>query len=222
MKKATNNKEVTPVPNPLGQYDPCQPEYIPENFIKSYKRSVYFPEQKAAFLYKMDQMIKELTRAGSKLSFNDVMIEALELWCEETERKYLARVLYRLEGEKSKLLGEAEALAGNARRNRESMLRHKELLNRYKKMVEAVSEIEAFLSVFQRNIPSGNYEALPVEIIKSLKQHCWPELSKALSNVLGRSGIHDLVVQFRRTTKRDSRMADLIKVIEKDVCKKIR
>ena len=197
MKHKRHEKDVVPIGNPLAQYDPEQPPLIPEMFRKTYKRSVYFPKRKAYVLYQVSQMIKEAERAGTKMSFNDVAIEALELWYGQNKRRYIAWLLHRLLAEKDSLARKLKSSEGTSKRQPETL----QLSDRHSKIEEAMSRIEKFLYEHQPVIPRGDYEMLVMEIIQSLKKHSSFEMTRALSKILARSDIQQLAAQVRHKPK---------------------
>lgn len=197
MRKNLKNKSVRIVSNPLAGYDPYEPEHIPEEFIKPYKRSVYFPETKAPILYQVNEMMKEARRAGTKVSFSDMVIEALELWYQQNLRRHLSWVLYRLRREKDTLAAKLKIIQGKS----ESNVKERELSTRQEKIAEAMEQIERFLSLHQRIIPTGDFEMLIKEIIESLDKHSSIEMKRALLKVLARSDIHELAAQVRHKPK---------------------
>lgn len=197
MKRKKYNKDVVALSNPLAQYDPEQPPFIPEVFKKTYKRSVYFPKRKAYVLYQVSQMIEEATRAGTKMSFNDVVIEALELWYEQNKRKHIAWLFHRLLMERNSLAHKLESFEGMPKKQSEVS----QLSNRYNKIKETISRIEKFLYEHQPIITTGDYELLIIEIIQSLKKCSPVEMSRALSKVLARSDISELAAQVRHKPK---------------------
>jgi len=197
MNKREDNKEVVSIINPLVQYDPDQPPYIPETFRKTYKRSVYFPERKAVILYQVNEMIKEAVNAGNKMTFNDVVIEAIELWYKQNKRRHLCWLLYRLTGIRNRLAHKV----GNLSSKDKNTSRAKELTIHQDKVVKAISQIENFLYLHQAIVSTGDFDTLITEIIQSLKKHSSNEMSRALSKVLERSDIHEIAAQVRHKPK---------------------
>jgi hypothetical protein len=196
-KNRNYGKDVVPSSNPLAQYDPEQPSFIPEVFRKTYKRSVYFPKRKAYVLYQVSQMIKEAARAGTKMSFNDVAIEALELWYEQNKRRHIAWLFHRLRVERDSLAHKLKSFKGMSKRQSETS----QLSNQHDKIKEAISQIEKFLYENQPTITTGDYEMLVTEIVQSLKKRSPFEMRRALSKVLARSDIHELAAQVRHKPK---------------------
>ncbi len=197
MKKNKRYKNVVPLSNPLAQYDPEQPSFIPEAFRKTYKRSVYFPKRKAYVLYQVSQMVKEAEKAGIKMSFNDVAIEALELWYENNKRRHIAWILYRLRGERDSL----SHMLNNFERMSKKQAEADQLSNRLERINEAINQIGKFLYENQPTITTRDYEMLLMEIIQSLKKHFSFEMSRALSKILSRSDIQELAAQVRHKHK---------------------
>lgn len=197
MKDKRYKKEVVPVFNPLAQYDPEQPPFIPETLKKTYKRSVYFPKRKAYILYQIGQMINEATRAGTKASFNDIVIEALESWYKQNQHRHLVWLLNRLDAERNSLSHKLKSLEGKSERYSEAS----QLSSQHDKIKEAISQIEKFLYEYQPVIPRGDYEMLVTEIIQSLKRHSSFEMTRALSKILARSDIQELAAQVRHKPK---------------------
>lgn len=197
MKNKNYNKEVVPVINPLAQYDPEQPPHIPERFRKTYKRSVYFPKRKSDVLYQVSQMIKEAARAGIKMSFNDVVIEAIEFWYTQNKRRHIGWLSHRLLRERDSLSYKLKNLEGKSKKTSAN----RELSIQQDKVKEAISQIEKFLYEHQQIMPTGDYDMLVTEIIQSLKKHSSFEMSRALSKVLVRSDIRELATKIRHKPK---------------------
>jgi len=197
MKNKVYNKNILRMDNPLSRYDPDQPTEIPKEYNTTYKRSVYFPRRKATLLYQINQMIKESVKAGRKLNFNDIAIEALECWYKQNRRKHFAWLLYRLTNEKDTLAYQLKNLRGVSKNTSQA----RELSNRHDKVMEAIFQIEKFLYREQRIIPTGDFEMLIAEIIQSLKKHSSTEMVKALSKVLSRLDIHEIAAQVRHKPK---------------------
>lgn len=188
--------DVVSVTNPLARYDPDQPPQIPEKFRKTYKRSVYFPKRKATILYQVSEMVGEAARGGVRMTFNDTVIEALELWYKQNKRKHLGWLLYRLAGTRDRLAHEVENLP-----NKSKSTSIAELEIYQDKTAKAIYEIEEFLRKHQQTFPTGDYEMLVTEIVQSLKQHTSDEMGRALSKVFERSDISELAAQVRHKPK---------------------
>jgi len=197
MKTKKNDKEVTQIINPLAQYDPDQPSYVPKTFGRAYKRSVYFPKEKSVILYKVNQITKEAARAGTKMTFNDVVIEAIELWYQQNLHKYLSWLLHRLIGRKFTLDHKLKKLKVNSK----SSSKDREIETQFDKVTEAIAQIEKFLYENRQVIPTGDYDLLITEMIQSLKKHSSNEMNKALSKCLSRSDIYELAAKVRRKPK---------------------
>jgi len=197
MIKNKDNRDVISISNPLAQYDPDQPEYIPKSCTRAYKRSVYFPKEKAGLLYQISQIIKEASKAGTKMTFNDVLIEAIELWYHQNQRKYLNWLLHRLTGRKYMLDYKLKNLRGKSKRKSIT----KELLIQQEELNEAISQIEKFLYEHRHILQTSDYKMLIIEIIQSLKKNSSIEMKMALSKILARSDIYDLAAQVRHKPK---------------------
>lgn len=198
MKSKSTDKEVMRVTNPLARYDPEQPAYIPKTFSKAYKRSVYFPKEKASLLYQVDQIAKEAARAGSKMTFNDVVIEAIELWYQQNLRSYLRRLLHRLSGRRFALTRRLHLLTNKSKRASSDAT---ELSAQHATIRGAIRQIEKYLYEQRSIISTGDYDQLITEIISSLKTHSSTEMNNALSKVLARSDIHELAAKVRHKPK---------------------
>lgn len=197
MKIKKNDKEVTQDINPLAQYDPDQPSYVPKTFGRAYKRSVYFPKEKAVILYKVNQITKEAARAGTKMTFNDVVIESIELWYQHNLRKYLFWLLHRLTGKKFTLDQKLKKMKVKSKSSSED----REIETQHDEVTEAIAQIEKFLYENRQVIPTGDYDLLITEMIQSLKKHSSNEMNKALSKCLSRSDIYELAAKVRHKPK---------------------
>lgn len=216
MKRNKSKNQVTPIANPLAPYDPNQPLCIPKEFNKAYKRSVYFPKIKAAILYQIIEMIKESTRVGTKMTFNDLVIEAIEFWYKQNRRKHFSWLLMRLSKDKNSLHSEMTILQKSlqlsmdeikqirqsiAHCKTKSVKSYRTLLLQYDKLEEAMQQIEKFLYEHRQIISTSDYETLITEIIHLIKKHSSMEMNRALSKVLTRSDIHELASNVRHKTK---------------------
>ena len=197
MKNKKNDKEVTQAINPLAQYDPDQPSYVPKTLSRAYKRSVYFPKEKAVILYQIEQITKEAARAGTKMTFNDVVIESIELWYKHNLRKYISWLLHRLIGRKFTL----DYKLKNLKVKSKSSSKDREIEIQHDKVTEAITQIEKFLYENRQVIPTGDYDLLITEMIHSLKKHSSNEMNRALSKCLSRSDIYELAAKVRHKPK---------------------
>lgn len=198
MASQNDNTDVVPLSNPLAQYDPEQPSFIPETFKKTYKRSVYFPKRKACVLYQISQMKNEAARVGTKMTFNDVVIDALELWYKQNKRKHLSWLYRRLMLEHEPESSEVESTSKKQPDN-------SQLSSQNKKIKEAMAQIEKFFSEQKPTLTTADYELLIVEIVQSLKKCSPVEMSRALAKILARSDISELAAQVRHKPKIEKR-----------------
>jgi len=105
-KKAATKKTE----NPLAQYDPTQPKYIPSQFTKGLNRSVYFPKEKSVLLYCANEMVEML----GGININEAIVEGLRLWIEDNKKKYLEIVRALAHREIHKLVYEHKQSEGAA------------------------------------------------------------------------------------------------------------
>jgi hypothetical protein len=184
--------------NPLSGYDPDQPRYIPKRFDRAYKRSVYFPRTKAFSLYQVNEFIRESQRAGKRITLNDVLSEALDLWLKEKRTSYLSSLAYRLNNEKATILSRLDL---DKLDEHGPSFSNDEVKTRYEQIQRSLEEIESSLKHAVSPWRRFDVKNFTFEIIYSLGKHCSEEMKTALPKILDRSDIAEIAKQVRHEPK---------------------
>ena len=184
--------------NSLRVYDPDQPRYIPKKCDKTHKRSVYFPRTKACLLYQVDEFIRESRRAGKRITLNDVLGDALELWLEKERNSYLRLLAYRLSHEKAEILSKLDSVEVDEKGQSFS---DDEAKARYERIKNSLEEIGRSFKGLESPLKRSDIQKATLEIINALGKHCSEEIKRALPKVLNRSDVLELVKQVRHEPK---------------------
>ena len=149
----TNKEKKDRIPNPLRRFDTTQSRHIPASHIRVHKRSVYIPKKHSPLLFQIDRMMPEI----GNICFNDVMVEALQLWIRANMSKYLQKLQDRLNDEHSGLRD------WYAKTKSPSVLKDKEEVHRCIREIE--DELESRLS-------EQEYDIVMPKLFDLLADHC--------------------------------------------------
>lgn len=168
------------------KYNPNLPELIS---LKAYKRSVYFPENKASILYQVNEVIEEMQQVG----FNEVVVEALELWLAKVKPLYLRKLYQQLEMSLKRQCAKFKIQPGMKADN--SALKAK------CKRIEAVMiAIERELNQLKEK-PQDRYQKFLFSVVDLMREQCWPEIFDAVHSIEHEDLLNELAKQEQEIKK---------------------
>jgi hypothetical protein len=136
-QRTKREKDAIKIKNPLWQYDPDQPEYIPAKFTQGLNRSMYLSPEKAVVFYCVQQMLEVLGDSN----INEAVGNGLELWVEKHKKRYLETM-------DKRVTAKADAIVAACEKEGcpDDITEHEREINR--KLVRALSHIDLELGKF--------------------------------------------------------------------------